>query len=129
MKKYIPISAAVLGLLLLAVLVGCGTKNKANARGTYGKPIPAGLAVTTTKQIIDNPNDFEGKDVLVNGKITSECPSGGWVWLKDNTGEIYVNMHPTNVFIPQKVGSTVKAMGKVVLESGRPQIVGYGLAF
>jgi len=129
MKKYIAISTAVLSLLLLAVLVGCGTKNKANARGTYGKPIPTDLAVTTTKQILDNPNDFEGKDVLVNGKITSECPSGGWVWLKDNTGEIYVNMHPTNVFIPQKVGSTVKAMGKVILESGRPQIIGYGLAF
>jgi len=129
MKKYIAISAAVLGLLLLAVLVGCGAKNKSGTKATFGKTIPTDLAVTTAKQIIDNPKDFEGKDVLVSGKITSECPSGGWVWLKDTTGEIYVNMHPTNIFIPQKVSSTVKAMGKVVLESGRPQIIGYGLEF
>jgi uncharacterized protein YdeI (BOF family) len=125
MKKYITISAAALGLLLLAVLVGCGANNKAK----YGKTIPTDMAVTAAKQILDNPTDFEGKDVLVSGKITSECPSGGWVWLKDNSGEIYVNMHPTNVSIPQKVGSTVKAVGKVILESGRPQIVGYGLEF
>lgn len=129
MKKYIAISAAALGLLLIAILVGCGTSTKASAKAKYGKAIPTDLAVTPTQQIFDNPKDFESRDVLVSGKITYECPSGGWVWLKDNTGEIYVNMHPTNVSIPQKVGSTVKAMGKVVLESGRPQIVGYGLEF
>ena len=129
MKKYIAISAAVLGLLLLVILVGCGTSTKTSNKAMYGKAIPTDLAVIEAKQILDNPQGFEGKDVLVSGKITSECPSGGWVWLKDNSGEIYVNMHPTNVFIPQKVGSTVKAMGKVVLESGRPQIIGYGLEF
>ena len=125
MNKYIAISGAALGLLFLVVMVGCAAKNNAK----FGKAIPADLSVTPAQQILDNPKDFEGKDVLVSGKITSECPSGGWVWLKDNTGEIYVNMHPTNVFIPQKVGSMVKAVGKVVLESGRPQIVGYGLEF
>ena len=129
MKKYITIIVIALNLLLIAILVGCGAGNKAGSKAQYGKPIPADLAVTTAKQILDNPQNYEGKDVLVSGKITSECPSGGWVWLKDNTGEIYVNMHPTNVFIPQKVGSTVKAMGKVVLESGRAQIIGYGLEF
>jgi uncharacterized protein YdeI (BOF family) len=113
-------------LIAVVVLVGCGP---AAAKSQYGKAIPVDMAVTTAREIIANPRAFEGKDVVVSGKITSECPSGGWVWLKDNTGEIYVNMHPTNVFIPQKVGSTVKALGKVVLEQGRPQVVGYGLTF
>ena len=117
-------------LLVTAVLViaGCGAK-AGGSKAQFGKVIPKEMATTDAKTITDSPKDFEGKDVLVQGKITSECPSGGWVWVKDNSGDIYVNMHPTNVFIPQKVGSTVRATGKVVLVDGRAQIVGEGLEF
>jgi uncharacterized protein YdeI (BOF family) len=110
---------------LVAGMVGCSTTTVSK----YGKAIPTGAQVVPAKDILANPTGFEGKEVVVTGKITSECPSGGWVWVKDASGEIYVNMHPTNVFIPQKVGKTVKAMGTVVLEQGRPQVVGAGLEF
>ena len=118
-----------LGLVVLAALaiVGCGAKAGKTAGKVYGKPIPADMATTTAQEIVANPAAFEGKDVLVAGTIKSECPSGGWVWVNDGTGDIYVNMHPTNVFIPQHVNGGVRAMGKVVLESGQPQVVGYGL--
>jgi hypothetical protein len=121
MKRIVILCGVALGLLALTACSQAGAK--------YGRAIPSEMKVSPAGEILANPVGFEGKDVLVQGKITSECPSGGWVWLKDNSGELYVNMHPTNVFIPQKVGSTVKAMGKVVLEQGRPQIVGYGLEF
>jgi hypothetical protein len=115
-------------LAAAAVIVGCGAKKAGTAKSNeYGKPIPADMAVTTAKEILDNPQAWEGKDVLLSGKITSECPSGGWIWVQDPTGQVYVNMHPTNVFIPQAVGRSVRAMGKIVLESGQPQVVGYGL--
>jgi hypothetical protein len=116
-----------MALTLAAVVIGCGAKGTKAKAAVYGKAIPAGMAVTTAKEILTNPAAYEGKDVLVAGKITSECPSGGWIWVKDETGDIYVNMHPTNVFIPQRVNGQVRAMGKVVLESGQPQVVGYGL--
>ena len=125
MKKYIG-----LGLVLAVALavVGCGAKTGGSAKSNaYGKVIPADMAVTTAKEILTNPQAWEGKDVLVAGRITSECPSGGWVWAQDSTGQVYVNMHPTNVFIPQAVGKNVRAIGKVVLESGQPSVVGYGL--
>jgi hypothetical protein len=115
-------------LVVAAFVVGCGAKTGGTAKSNvYGKAIPADMAVTTAKEILTNPQAWEGKDVLVAGKITSECPSGGWVWVQDSTGQVYVNMHPTNVFIPQHVGKNVRAMGKVVLESGQPSVVGYGL--
>jgi hypothetical protein len=125
--KYVALGLTV--LVAAAVLVGCGTKTKAGGAkpNAYGKAIPAGMAVTTAKEILTNAQALEGKDVLVTGKITSECPSGGWVWVQDSTGQVYVNMHPTNVFIPQHVGKNVRAMGKVVLDSGQPSVVGYGL--
>jgi hypothetical protein len=122
--KYV---ALTLALVLAVAVVGCGAKGAKAKAAVYGKPIPADMPVTTANEILTNPAAFEGKDVLVAGKITSECPSGGWIWVKDETGDIYVNMHPTNVFIPQRVNGQVRAMGKVVLESGQPQVVGYGL--
>jgi hypothetical protein len=125
MKKYIALGLA---LVVAAVIVGCGAKKAGTAKSNaYGKAIPADMAVTTAKEIVANPQAWEGKDVLVAGKITSECPSGGWVWVQDSTGQVYVNMHPTNVFIPQHVGKNVRAMGKVVLESGQASVVGTGL--
>ena len=124
--KYVALGLVV--LVAAAVLVGCGAKKAGTAKSNaYGKAIPADMAVTTSKEILSNPQAWEGKDVLVAGKITSECPSGGWIWVQDASGQVYVNMHPTNVFIPQRVGKMVRAMGKVVLESGQPSVVGYGL--
>ena len=125
MKKYIGIGLA-LAITLAVVCCGGGAKAEAKSNA-YGKAIPADMAVTTAKEILTNPQEWEGKDVLVAGKITSECPSGGWIWTQDSTGQVYVNMHPTNVFIPQHVGKNVRAMGKVVLESGQPSVVGFGL--
>jgi uncharacterized protein YdeI (BOF family) len=119
------LTISVVAAVLVAGMVGCKTTTVSK----YGKAIPTGTQVVPAKDILDNPAGFDGKEVVVTGKITSECPSGGWVWVKDASGEIYVNMHPTNVFIPQKVGKTVKAMGTVVLEEGRPQVVGTGLEF
>jgi len=119
------LTIGVVAAVLVAGIVGC----KTTTTSKYGKMISNDAQVVPTSEILANPKGFEGKEVVVSGKITSECPSGGWVWVKDNSGEIYVNMHPTNVFIPQKVGKTVKAIGTVVLEQGRPQVVGAGLEF
>jgi hypothetical protein len=126
--KYSAIGLALLAAAgTVAVVAGCGGGKTGAKSAVYGKAIPPEMVVTTAKEILTNPAAYEGKDVLVAGKITSECPSGGWIWVKDETGTIYVNMHPTNVFIPQRVGKMVRAMGKVVLESGQPSVVGYGL--
>ena len=129
MKKYIGLGLGlVVALGAIAVVVGCGAKKAGTAKSNaYGKAIPAEMTVTTAKEILTNPQAWEGKDVLLAGKIASECPSGGWIWLQDSTGQVYVNMHQTNVFIPQHVNGGVRAMGKVVLESGQPSVAGFGL--
>ncbi|MFO7651903.1 MAG: hypothetical protein R6X13_11255 [bacterium] len=123
--RYVTLGLAL--LIVTALVAGCGGGKATAKADAYGKAIPADMAVTGARTILDDPAAFDGKDVLVAGKITSECPSGGWIWVQDSTAQIYVNMHPTNVFIPQRAGGTVRAMGKVVLESGQPQVVGYGL--
>jgi len=121
---------AAIPLLVLAglIIAGCGAARTSRPE-TFGKAIPAGMTPTPAREITDNPADFDGSQVLVEGTVTSECPAGGWVWVRDETGDIYVNMHPTNVFIPQRVGRKVRALGTAVLEDGAVQVVGYGLEF
>ncbi|MBN2465072.1 hypothetical protein JXD38_05565, partial [candidate division WOR-3 bacterium] len=56
-------------LVVAAVIVGCGAKTGAAGAHAYGKAIPADMTVTTAKAILDNPQEWEGKDVLVAGKV------------------------------------------------------------
>lgn len=128
MRYLVSGAVSVLLAAVVAVAAGCGG-GKAGKDDAYGRAIPADIAVTTAAAIHADPAAFEGQEVLVAGRITSECPSGGWVWINDGTGDIYVDMHPTNVFIPQRVGRNVRALGRVVVESGRARVVGEGLAF
>lgn len=118
-----------LGLVLLVAvaIVGCRAVTDAAESNAYGKAIPADMAVTRAKDLQSNPAAFEGKDVLVSGKVASECHPGGWLWVKDETGDVYVNMRPAHAFTQVRVGKPVRIMGRVVLAHGEPQIVGHGL--
>jgi uncharacterized protein YdeI (BOF family) len=107
----------------LTVVSACGGSNVAR----LGKPIPKETTVTTAQAINAAPVDFEGRSVLVKGKITRECPAGCWFWIQDHTGEMYVDIKPSNLTIPQRVGSTITVLGTVVLESGKPHVIGSGL--
>jgi uncharacterized protein YdeI (BOF family) len=126
MKRILIISTL---FVLSVALSGCAGGKAGGAGAQYGKPIPKEMVVTSTGAITDNPKDFEGKDVLVQGKITSECPSGCWFWVHDASGDMYVDINPSGLFIPQKVGSTVRVMGTVILNQDRPQVVGTGIEF
>jgi uncharacterized protein YdeI (BOF family) len=75
-------------------------------------------------EILQSPASFEGKDVVVEGKITTECPSGCWFILDDGTGSIYVDILPSNFVIPQKRGEDALVHGEVMIKEGDPMIVG-----
>lgn len=113
--------AVFITLVFSLLLLGCGTKV-----GLYGQEITE----TNTTQIGDilaRPDQFAGKIVKLEGKITEECPAGGWFMLKDKTGIIYVNLHPSYFAIPQAVGQKVVAQGIVKKEGSRIEIIGKGV--
>jgi len=72
-------------------------------------------------------DQYVGKDVVMEGKITLECGSGCWFNLDDGTGKIYVDLLPSNIAIPQWVGKSVVVNGKVVKEDGDKKMVGTGV--
>ncbi len=123
MKKILLFIALISGISILFVVYGCTKKQE-----IYGSRLTQ-TKVTAVAEILKQPNQLVGKVVRVEGKIVQECPAGGWFMLKDNTGVIFVNLHPTEIAIPQAVGSNVVAEGKVKKEDNQISVIGEGVEF
>ncbi len=114
------LSLILLLTIVIGSIVGCGGGEK------FGEEITE-IEVTKIKDILIDPDKYVGKTIRVEGKIIRECPSGCWFYLKDETGTIYVNLLPSGLAIPQKVGAKVVVEGKLESKEGRIEIVGKGV--
>ena len=74
--------------------------------------------------ILQNATIYEGKMVVIEGIIETECPSGCWFILNDDTASIYVESLPSNFVIPQKSGEDATVYGDVTIKDGDPMIIG-----
>jgi uncharacterized protein YdeI (BOF family) len=104
-------------LLLLALLVLSSVQAKdehAELKGEEVKII----------DILQNATIYEGKMVIIEGTIETECPSGCWFIVNDDTASIYVDILPSNFVIPQKRGEDAKVYGNVAIKDGDPMIIG-----
>ena len=87
---------------------------------------PAELSgeVVKLQDIIKNESAYEGKNVVVEGKIETECPSGCWFILNDETASLYIDILPSNFVIPQKSGHDARVYGEVAIKDGDPMLIG-----
>ncbi len=110
-----------LTVFLAGYLFGCGPKEQ-----IVGQPISE-TTITPIKNILLHPENFAAKAVRIEGKITDECPAGGWFMLKDQTGIVYVDLHASQLAIPQAVGHKAIVQGLVRREGPQVEIVGKGV--
>jgi uncharacterized protein YdeI (BOF family) len=87
---------------------------------------PAELKGETIKiqEIVKDEGAYDGKNVVVEGKIETECASGCWFILNDGSASIYVDILPSNFVIPQKSGKEAKVYGVVTTKDGDPMLIG-----
>jgi len=100
--------------------------------GTDAVAAPPAVAVSQAAriaEILQDPRGFDGKTVVVEGKIASECPSGCWFTLKDGNAVIYIDLAPSNLVIPQRKGSNAKVTAKVVTEGSDVYLIGNKVDF
>lgn len=88
------------------------------------EPIELKNEAVKIQDIVKNESAFDNKYVVIEGKIDSECASGCWFIVDDETAQLYVNINPSNFVIPQKRGSNVKVYGKITTSSGDPAMIG-----
>lgn len=102
------------GLLLSAILItGCTTQSS---------PVPVISPGVTNSAIIRDPAAYEGRELVLEGKIAAECGAGCWFLLDDGTGQLYVDLAENNFAIPQLQGSAVVVKGVVRVENGDPKL-------
>ncbi|MDD1727400.1 MAG: hypothetical protein LUQ08_06290 [Methanothrix sp.] len=104
-------------LILLALLVLSSVQAKDEPEELNGEEVEI-------MDILQNAAAYEGKMVVIEGMIETECPSGCWFIVNDATGSVYVDILPSNFVIPQKRGEDAKVYGEVVVKDGDPMIIG-----
>ena len=110
----------LISLLLGFILVGCKSEK-------YGTPIDKGASVIKIREIIANKS-FVGQRVKVEGVITTQCLSSGcWFTLKDETGQIFVNLAPAGLTLPPKIGKRALVEGEVAFMDDILMIVAHGV--
>ncbi|MEW6087532.1 MAG: hypothetical protein AB1498_04450 [bacterium] len=108
----------VLNLTLITLyFVGCGPKTE-----KFGEAVDENAPRTAIGSLLVNPQDYVNNEVIVEGQIGTECPTGGWVNIRDKDGAmIYIEMHGTPITIPQRVGRNVIVRGLVYQTEGEPK--------
>lgn len=125
-KRYLVLGVILTGLFAF-YLIGCGPKIE-----KFGEAPDEAATKTGVGTILLNPRNYIDKEVVVEGVIGSECPTGGWIRVKDNSGgSIYVEMHSAAFApIPQRVGKSVLVKGTVYQSEGsnkETKLLGKGL--
>ncbi|MDP8323474.1 MAG: hypothetical protein RAO94_14100 [Candidatus Stygibacter australis] len=91
-------------LIALLLLTAC-------SKQTYGIEIKE-ANVTQINQAL---NLKDSTDTLrLEGKIGAVCPTGCWFYLEDNSGEIYVDLAPSGIAIPQSTGKKAVVEGSYI---------------
>ncbi len=123
----------IIGLFIISLFTlyfwGC---SGSSGEEKFGEVLDEKAPKTAVGTILLNTKDFIDKDVVVEGVIASECPSGGWINVKDTSGAtIYVEMHGASFApIPQRVGKNVIVKGVVYQTGGEnkeTKLLGKGL--
>jgi hypothetical protein len=107
------------------------SKNTAATAPAAATPVNRDNSPSMVKisDILQNSKTYDGKTVMVQGKIVTECGSGCWFTLKEGTAVIYIDLAPNNMVIPQKRGSDAKVTAKVVSEGSDVYLIGSKVEF
>jgi len=127
MKKRFVVLAIILSGLLGLYIIGCGPRIE-----KFGEAPDETVPKASIGTVLFNPQDYIDKEVVVEGTIASECPTGGWINVRDISGAaIYVEMHSAPFApIPQRVGKSVVVKGLVYQSEGstkETKLLGKGL--
>lgn len=108
----------IIGIVLITLvsIAGCiadlGT-------GQEAKPVKVTIA-----DLVNTPEKYGTNNLSVEGTVSSQCGSGCWFILSDNTGDLYVNLKPNNFVIPPAMGKKVEVNGTILVKSGDVAFIG-----
>jgi len=77
--------------------------------------------------VLNDPSVFQEKEIVIEGKIILECPTGCWFELEQEGKTMHVELGASGFAIPQKVGRDVKVAGVIKERGGKTILIGKGV--
>jgi RecJ-like exonuclease len=113
---------AIALLLTVSVSATCAAAAK-----TYGKAIdPKKGSTVEVAPLFAETAKFEGKNVVVEGKIAQVCQTSGcWLTLTDGANQLFVQFFDFTVRLAP--GTRVRIQGELRVKNKAPYLVGEGL--
>lgn len=107
--RFFIIATIILGL---ALLISCSSQEEKTNSQTFGAEITISESVTLAN-VYENPDNFHGKELLLEGKITEVCQKKGcWFKMTDGKNELTVKFKDYAFFVPKDAAeSQVKIQG------------------
>ncbi len=110
----------ILYVLLLILLVGCGKE-------IYGSGVDKSVQKVSVKDVFINTT-YQGKVVNLEGTITTQCASNGcWFFLRDDTGQIFIDLATKGFALPQRQGKKATVTGTVSFGQNGVFIIAHGV--
>ncbi|MBN2333770.1 MAG: hypothetical protein JXO49_11980 [Deltaproteobacteria bacterium] len=119
-KSLLTIILLLLGLLILSA--GCGQQSE-----TFGQHSDRTATTVSIGELLTNPAGHQNQTVVIEGKILRECPTGCWFDLAEGNAVIYVDIEPSGLAIPQRIGKTAQVIGTVKSNGPQVSIIGKGV--
>lgn len=109
-----------LALVVTMLLAGCSSEQ-------YGAGLDSSAQKVTVKDAFLNKK-LLGQKVTLEGNIVSQCQSNGcWFYLRDATGQIYIDLKTNNFTLPSMPNKKVAASGTVVQSQNTVLLVASGV--
>ena len=124
--KRILVLCAIIGLSL-ALWLGYSVKSPSH----FGAAFAAGIPEVKMNAAYGEPEKFMNGPVVMQGKITRQCPSSGcWFYLDDASGrQVKIELGHLGLKFPQWVGKNAKVEGRLLQNKDELELVGTGAEF
>ncbi len=119
-----------LGKVFFAAAIFVCAVSAAAAPIMVGAGIPKGAKATPIESIAKSPKKYDGKKVMVNGKLFEQCPKaemGHGCWLtvlpgKAKSKPLYIEFEANGLYFPKKLkaNSMVKVSGVIKMKGDEP---------
>lgn len=124
-KALLLLSATV---IVAAIAAGFVVSGKSGGTIKYGAPVDtADAEEVELASLFASPQDYAGKNVIVNAQAGQVCQSSGcWITVTDGVNQLFVQFYDFTVK-GLRPGSKVRVLGQVREQNGAPYLVGQGL--
>jgi uncharacterized protein YdeI (BOF family) len=107
-------------LVVTLILTGCGSEK-------YGSGVDTSAQTVKVKDVFLQKN-LLGQKVTLEGKIVSQCQSNGcWFFLKDETGQVYIDMATNKFSLPSMPNKQVASSGTVARAQNNIVLIATGV--